>query len=104
AAIAVPFNPFVMCDIAIVGGGPGGLQAAYRLAPSGVDGACFEEHAAAGTPVHCTGVLAAEAFDEFDLPHSAFLNALTTVSFFGPSGASIDYSTTDVEAIVIDRQ
>jgi digeranylgeranylglycerophospholipid reductase len=93
-----------MYDIAIVGGGPGGLHAAYLLAQSGFRVIVFEEHASAGDPVHCTGVLAMEALDEFDLPRSAFLNSLTTVQFFGPSGESIEYSTPQVEAIVIDRR
>src|SRR6476659_5254690 len=93
-----------MSEIAIVGGGPGGLHAAYRLARSGFKVAVFEEHAAAGDPVHCTGVLAAEAFDEFDVPRTAYLNTLTTVRFVGPAGASIEYSTSQTEAIVIDRR
>jgi digeranylgeranylglycerophospholipid reductase len=95
---------FVMYEIAIVGGGPGGLHAAYRLARSGFKVTVFEEHDSAGDPVHCTGVLAAEAFEEFDLPRTSFLNALTTVQFFGPSGDSIEYSTAQTEAIVIDRR
>jgi|KBSSwiS6_1023812.scaffolds.fasta_scaffold06502_2 digeranylgeranylglycerophospholipid reductase len=99
-----PDNSSVMYDIAVVGGGPGGLHAAYQLAQSGFEVIVFEEHASTGDPVHCTGVLAVEAFDEFDLPRSAFLNALTTVQFFGPSGVSIEYSTPQVEAIVIDRK
>ena len=88
-----PDTSLVMYNIAVVGGGPGGLHAAYLLARSGFKVILFEEHASAGDPVHCTGVLAVEAFDEFDLPRSAFLNSLTTVQFFGPSGASIEYST-----------
>jgi len=32
-----------------------------------------EEHAAIGSPVHCTGVLAAESFRDFDLPCDATL-------------------------------
>jgi len=99
-----PDNSSVMHDIAVVGGGPGGLHAAYLLARSGFKVVVFEEHAATGDPVHCTGVLAVEAFDEFDLPRNAFLNSLTTVQFFGPSGASIEHSTPQVEAIVIDRK
>src|SRR4051812_48467367 len=99
-----PDNSSVTYDIAVIGGGPAGLHAAYRLARSGFKAVVFEEHASTGDPVHCTGVLAAEAVDEFDLPHSALLNSLSTVQFFGPSGASIDYSTPQVEALVIDRK
>jgi digeranylgeranylglycerophospholipid reductase len=93
-----------MHDIAIVGGGPGGLHAAHHLASQGFTVELFEEHASAGDPVHCTGVLAAEAFDEFDVPRQAFLNALTTVRFFSPSGAVIEHTTSRVEAVVIDRR
>lgn len=92
-----------MHDVAIVGGGPGGLYAAYRLAQTGLDVAVFEEHPLPGDPVHCTGVLAAEAFEEFGIPDAALLNALTRVQLFGPSGRSIEYSTPSIEAIVIDR-
>jgi digeranylgeranylglycerophospholipid reductase len=92
-----------MRDVAIIGGGPGGLYAAYTLARSGWDVAVFEEHSAAGEPVHCTGVLAIDAFDEFHIPRSAILNALTTARFFGPSGVSIAYSTPKLEAVVVDR-
>jgi digeranylgeranylglycerophospholipid reductase len=99
-----PDNSSVTYDIAIVGGGPGGLYAAYLLSRSGFRVTVFEEHPSAGDPVHCTGVLAIEAFDEFDLPRTAFLNSLTTVQFFGPSGDSIEHSTPQTEAIVIDRK
>jgi len=99
-----PDNTPVIYDIAVVGGGPGGLHAAYLLARAGFKVTVFEEHPSAGDPVHCTGVLAVEAFEEFDLPKNAFLNSLTTVQFFSPSGAAIEYSTPQVEAIVIDRK
>jgi len=93
-----------MHDIAIIGGGPGGLYAGHRLAQRGFDVVVFEEHPSAGLPVHCTGVLAAEAFDEFDIGRDVILNPLRTARFFGPSGASIEYATPTVEAVVIDRR
>lgn len=92
-----------MRDVAIVGGGPGGLYAAQLLAGRGVDVVVFEEHEAIGQPAHCTGILAREAFDEFDLPTDAILNELTDVSFFSPTGRRVSYSTPTVEAVVIDR-
>ncbi len=93
-----------MHDVAIVGGGPGGLYAALLLARRGFDVVVFEEHETPGDPVHCTGVLAAEAFDEFGLSSDALLNPLKTARFVGPSGGTIEYTTPRTEAVVVDRR
>ena len=54
--------------------------------------------------MHCTGVLAAEAFDEFDLSRRSLLNELTTARFWSPAGHEVTYSGDRVEAVVIDRR
>jgi digeranylgeranylglycerophospholipid reductase len=90
-------------DAAIIGGGPAGLFAGQRLARAGYRVRLFEEHDVVGLPVHCTGVLAAEAFDDFGLSRASMLNELRTVRFMGPSGDEVEYSTPRVEAVVIDR-
>jgi digeranylgeranylglycerophospholipid reductase len=92
-----------MNDVIVVGGGPAGLYAGLRLAQAGFSVALFEEHQVAGDPVHCTGVLAREAFEEFGLSTASILNDLSTVRFHAPSGEEIEYSTPSVEAVVIDR-
>lgn len=92
-----------MHDVIVVGGGPAGLRAATLLRAQGWDVAVFEEHNEPGQPVHCTGVLASEAFDELGIPRSPRLNSLSTVHFFGPSGATISHTTPEVEAVVIER-
>jgi digeranylgeranylglycerophospholipid reductase len=90
-------------DIVIVGGGPAGLYAGLRLSRLGWSVALFEEHRDIGEPVHCTGVLAREAFEVFGLPADAVLNELKTVRFYAPSGETGEHATPPGEAVVIDR-
>ncbi len=92
-----------MLDVAIVGGGPGGMAAARSLAAAGWSVMVFEEHLQIGTPVHCTGVLAEDVIPALNLPAEAVLNPLSTVRFIAPAGHSFDYTTASTEAVVIDR-
>jgi digeranylgeranylglycerophospholipid reductase len=66
--------------------------------------ALLEEHPAPGEPVHCTGVLATEAYDELEIPREAILNTLSHVRFIAPSGEVVSHTTPDVEALVVDRR
>jgi len=93
-----------MLDVAIIGGGPAGLYAGARLAAAGFHTVLLEEHPAVGDPVHCTGVLAAEAFQEFNLSRRSLLNELTTARFWSPAGVQVSYSSGRVEAVVVDRR
>ena len=90
-------------DVLVIGGGPAGLYAARRLASSGFSTLVCEEHATAGIPVHCTGVLSAATFDEFPIPREAILNPLTTVQFVSPAGLQVRYTPPTLQAVVIDR-
>jgi geranylgeranyl reductase family protein len=93
-----------MLDVAVIGGGPGGLHAAALLARAGFAVTLFEEHEEVGQPVHCTGVLADDAFSEFSLPRSSILNTLSTARFVSPAGFQISYTTPSTEAHVVDRR
>ena len=92
-----------MYDAVVIGAGPAGLFASLQLAQSGLRVALLEEHQVIGDPVHCTGILAREAFDQFDLPSHVVLNELTTARFFSPSGLDVVYNTRTIEAVAIDR-
>jgi digeranylgeranylglycerophospholipid reductase len=98
------FAPSIyMRDVIIIGGGPGGLASARSLAAEGFDVVLFEEHESSGDPVHCTGVLAADAFADLAVPREVILNELRTARFYAPCGATIEHTTSSIEAVVIDR-
>lgn len=80
------------------------MYSASLLARRGYDVVLVEEHHAVGEPVHCTGVFAAEAFSELGISREAVLNTLSQVRFVSPSGATVSYTTPNVEALVIDRR
>jgi len=92
-----------MLDVAVIGGGPGGLHTATLLGRAGFAATLFEEHDEIGQPVHCTGVLADDAFGEFDLSRAPILNTLSTARFISPAGFEISYTTPSIEAHVVDR-
>ena len=54
-------------DIAIVGGGPSGLQAAISLAEKGYSPVIFEENQIIGEPIQCGEGISLNALQEFDL-------------------------------------
>src|SRR4026209_357810 len=93
-----------MLEVAVIGGGPGGLHAATLLANAGFMVTLFEEHTEVGEPVHRTGVLADDAFGEFDLSRTSILNTLSTAKFVSPAGFQISYTTPSIEAQVVDRR
>jgi geranylgeranyl reductase family protein len=91
-------------DVVVIGAGPAGLHAARRLAADGYDVEILEEHPSAGEPVHCTGVLAPEVFEEFSIPRSSAVHELRRVRFHSPRGRVVEYLTERPEAVVVDRR
>lgn len=92
-----------MHDAVVIGAGPAGSLTAGRLAARGFDVVLLEEHEAIGQPVHCTGLLGFDAFDEFDLPRDTVLGFAEAARFWGAAGRSVTVRSQRIRAAVIDR-
>ena len=86
----------------MVGAGPAGLTAARMLASDRVSVLVLEEHEVIGEPVHCTGVLGLDAFDELDLPRDTICAIRSAARFRGRDGRHVVVDG-PVAAAVVDR-
>jgi digeranylgeranylglycerophospholipid reductase len=92
-----------MHDVAVIGAGPAGSTAARMLAARGHDVVVLEEHPVTGVPVHCTGLIGDDAFDEFELPQDTILGVASAARFRAGDGGSVLVESDRVRATVIDR-
>lgn len=92
-------------DVAVIGAGPAGSMAAKYAAKAGACTILLEEHAGAGWPVQCAGLLGLEAMAESELsPGPHVLRAMRGASVFSPGGARLDFKARVPKAWVVDRR
>lgn len=95
--------PGNLADVVVVGAGPAGLIAARTLASQGRSVVVLEEHDRVGVPVHCTGLIGLDAFDEIELPRQAILTTTHAARFVAADGSDVAIDADRVRAAVIDR-
>lgn len=87
----------------MIGAGPAGLMAARALAADKHAVLLLEEHPEIGYPVHCTGLIGVDAFDELSLPRAPIRAVIRRARFHGPRGEVIAVEADHIEAAVVDR-
>jgi digeranylgeranylglycerophospholipid reductase len=92
-------------DVAVIGAGPAGSMAAKYAAKAGAKTILLEEHAAAGWPVQCAGLLGGQAMAESELsPGSNVMRGMMGASVFSPGGQRLDFKAKSCKAWVVDRR
>lgn len=89
-------------DALVVGAGPAGSTAAYRLAQRGFSTVVLEEHERVGVPVQCAGLVSQRVLDLAGST-SMVRAAVRGASVYGPGLGSITFRADSPRAFVIDR-
>jgi digeranylgeranylglycerophospholipid reductase len=93
-------------DAVVVGGGPCGSLAAWRLAKLGVDVTVLEEHKEIGLPSHCAGHVSVDGLEHLRLrlPHEIFENEICGAVFYSPSGLEFRVQRSSPVTRVLNRE
>lgn len=76
--------------VAVIGAGPAGSYAAYKLAQNGYEVDLFEEHDVVGKPVQCTGLLTGPIADYVKIDDSFLVNVAKKARIYSPNGSFIE--------------
>jgi len=89
--------------VAVVGGGPTGSYAAYKLAEMGYGVVVLEAKGRLGEKVCCTGLIGRECVSSFDIDNRVILRWANSARLFSPSGRLLRLWRQEPQACVVDR-
>lgn len=90
-------------DVVVVGGGPSGSTCARLCAEQGLSVCLLEEHASAGVPVQCAGLLSLAAFEECSVSHSCIISTVRGARVVSSLGPVLSFDAGVPKAHVVDR-
>jgi len=98
-------EPYMKCDVLVIGGGPSGSYAAKEIATlaKGYKILLIEDHKVIGKPVQCAGKISTRAYRELNLPIKSILNTVKGSYFYSPSGDLILTKKRVPQAYIVDR-
>jgi digeranylgeranylglycerophospholipid reductase len=92
-----------MYDAAIIGGGPVGSRAAFRLADMGFSVVVLEKKANPGDSVCCTGIIGQECVNRFAFDNKVIYREVNSASIYSPSGKLLHIQRQEPQASIVDR-
>ncbi len=92
-----------MYDVIVIGGGPIGSYAAYKLAGMGYDVVVLEQKEKPGGQVCCTGIISQECVSSFAIDNSVVLRRVSNARLFSPSGRLLRLRRQETQACIVDR-
>ena len=92
-----------MYDVAVIGGGPVGSYAAYKLAGMGYGVVVLEARDKPGEKAGCTGLVGQECADLFHIDDSVIIRRVNSARLFSPSGKLLRVWRPEPQACVLDR-
>ena len=93
-----------MYDVAVVGGGPGGLMSAIVSAKLGLDVVLLEKSPAFGYPVHDSGATSYSTVEEFEIGTEVIAQEINGGSFVSPSGRVVSGFLDKRFGCILERQ
>jgi digeranylgeranylglycerophospholipid reductase len=92
-----------MHDVVVIGAGPMGSRAAYRLAAGGHRVLVLEKKSQPGMKAVCTGIIGQECADVFNIDDRAIIRKVNSASLFSPSGERLRLKRAEPQACILDR-
>ncbi len=96
-----------MPDVIVVGGGPVGSFAAWKLAKLGAEVTVFEEHEAIGKPSHCAGHMSIRSLRNlglYPLPREIVENTYSQANFHSPTGFTFSVHLANPVTCSVNRE